>query len=172
MDISTTAPSRVRKDYSLLIHSVQLHNLGVYTCQAYNGLGKAASWAVTVKAIGPYYFTDPEELKYKPYIVNPPEDPTTTTTPQPSPPMWPQPPPLRPTFAPWIPPAYNEPEPPNEIIPDTIPPPVAEGGVVPPLQIGAYGSSLYTEYWDTLYNLDSIFHNPSRHFKIHQLPPV
>jgi hypothetical protein len=38
-----TSQFEVRKDYSLLIHSVKLSNLGIYTCQAYNGIGKAAS---------------------------------------------------------------------------------------------------------------------------------
>lgn len=74
-----TSQFEVRKDYSLLINSVKLSNLGVYTCQAYNGVGKAASWAVTVKARGPYHTTDPKDQKYLKFIVNPPELPTTTT---------------------------------------------------------------------------------------------
>lgn len=127
----------VRQDYSLLIHSVRLHNLGIYTCQAYNGVGKAASWAVTVKARGPYQFTDPKDFIYKQYIVNPPEEPVPTTEP-PTPkttifvPTAPSKyPPFRPTPAPWIPPqTYTEPS--NEIFPE----PYTEGGVATPSNIG------------------------------------
>ncbi|XP_018562061.1 papilin [Anoplophora glabripennis] len=119
----------VRKDHSLLIHSVKLHNLGIYTCQAYNGVGKAASWAVSVKARGPYHFADPAEFKYKQYIVNPPEEPTTvtrtTTTPQP--PRFYVP--YRPTPEPYVPPT-SYPEPSNEIVPEPVPPP--DTGVVLP----------------------------------------
>ncbi|KAK5647606.1 hypothetical protein RI129_002498 [Pyrocoelia pectoralis] len=66
----------VHKDYSLLVHSVQLSNLGIYTCQAYNGIGKAASWSVTVQTLGPVYSTRPEDVKYMQYVINPPERPT------------------------------------------------------------------------------------------------
>jgi hypothetical protein len=41
------------RDHSLMIRLVSLRDLGPYTCQAYNGLGKAASWTVTVFANGP-----------------------------------------------------------------------------------------------------------------------
>ncbi|CAH0551174.1 unnamed protein product, partial [Brassicogethes aeneus] len=71
----------VRKDYSLHINNVKLHNLGVYTCQAYNGVGKAASWAVTVKARGPFYSNDPKDAQYLQYIVNPPDEPSYTYKP-------------------------------------------------------------------------------------------
>lgn len=69
----------VSRDYSLLIHSVKLHNLGVYTCQAYNGKGKAASWSVTVKAPGPVYTTNTADVIYLKYVVN--QEPITSTTP-------------------------------------------------------------------------------------------
>lgn len=72
-----TAEYEVRKDYSLLIHSVKLPQLGIYTCQAYNGYGKAASWSVTVQALGPVYTTNPEDEKYLNYVVNQPVDPET-----------------------------------------------------------------------------------------------
>ncbi|XP_031341557.1 papilin isoform X1 [Photinus pyralis] len=75
----------VHKDYSLLIHSVQLSNLGIYTCQAYNGIGKAASWSVTVQTLGPVYSTRPEDVKYMQYVINAPERPT----PRPLPPTIP-----------------------------------------------------------------------------------
>ena len=96
-----TSQFEVRKDYSLLIHSVKLTNLGIYTCQAYNGVGKAASWSVTVKARGPYHSTNPKDQKFLKYIVNPPELPTTVapTVAQPV---------FRPTPPPYLPPANNE----------------------------------------------------------------
>lgn len=69
----------VSRDYSLLIHSVKLHNLGVYTCQAYNGKGSAASWSVTVKAPGPVYTTNTADVKYLKYVVN--QEPIISTAP-------------------------------------------------------------------------------------------
>nr|CAD7197384.1 unnamed protein product [Timema douglasi] len=66
-----------RRDYSLLIHSVTLRNLGPYTCQAYNGLGRAASWTVTVQAVGPVYSENPEDVEYTKYLVHPPQRPET-----------------------------------------------------------------------------------------------
>ncbi|XP_068083649.1 papilin [Anabrus simplex] len=64
-----------RRDFSLIIRTVNLRNLGPYTCQAYNGLGKAASWTVTIKAIGPVYTTNPQDTNYTKYLVPPPERP-------------------------------------------------------------------------------------------------
>lgn len=128
---------KIRSDYSLLINSVKLHNLGIYTCQVYNGYGKAASWGVTVRARGPYHFTDPKDLIYKQYIVDPPEEPgsiiettsTTTTTPVPTAPQ--RLPPFRPTPEPWVPPQLFT-EPSNDIFPD----PNAAGGLPTPSIIG------------------------------------
>lgn len=37
----------------LLIRSLAIETLGQYTCQAYNGEGKAASWVVNVRAYRP-----------------------------------------------------------------------------------------------------------------------
>jgi Immunoglobulin I-set domain len=39
-----------RRDFTLLLAAVGIEDLGPYTCQAYNGLGKARSWTVTVQA--------------------------------------------------------------------------------------------------------------------------
>lgn len=93
----------VRKDYSLVINSVKLSNLGIYTCQAYNGVGKAASWSVAIRARGPYHSINPKDQKYLKYIVDPPELPTTTTTTVA---------PLR-TYTPYVEPPIN-----NEINPN------------------------------------------------------
>ncbi|XP_050510138.1 papilin isoform X5 [Diabrotica virgifera virgifera] len=114
----------IRKDYSLLIHSVDLHNLGIYTCQAYNGFGKAASWSVTVKTRGPVRFHRPEDQIYSKWIVND-NEPTTTAAPvRTPPPDWEIP---NTPYNPDIPP-YTEPS--NEIIPNTLPD--AQGGRPPP----------------------------------------
>ncbi|GJQ76338.1 hypothetical protein Trydic_g2060 [Trypoxylus dichotomus] len=60
----------ISKDHTLLINAVRLHNLGVYTCQAYNGIGKATSWSVTVQTIGPVYSTNVEDRKYMKYVID------------------------------------------------------------------------------------------------------
>lgn len=94
-----TAQFEVRKDFSLLIHSVQLSNLGIYTCQAYNGIGKAASYSVTVQAKGPYRGkVDPENQKYMKYIINPSNGPISLVSPTPVP--------VPPTVAPFTSPPY------------------------------------------------------------------
>lgn len=62
-------------DYTLLIRSVTLSTLGVYTCQAFNAIGKAASWSITVQAIGPVYNVRPEYEQYLKYLVEPPKKP-------------------------------------------------------------------------------------------------
>lgn len=64
-------------DYTLLIRSVTLTSLGVYTCQAFNGVGIPASWSATLQAIGPVYNVKPEQQEYTKYLVQPPRRPTT-----------------------------------------------------------------------------------------------
>ncbi|XP_011062335.1 PREDICTED: papilin [Acromyrmex echinatior] len=64
-------------DYTLLIRSVTLTNLGVYTCQAFNGIGTPASWSTTLQAIGPVYNVKSEHEEYTKYLVQPPKRPTT-----------------------------------------------------------------------------------------------
>ncbi|RZF45831.1 hypothetical protein LSTR_LSTR013726, partial [Laodelphax striatellus] len=66
-----------RRDHSLLLHSVTLTALGQYTCQAYNGLGRAASWNIVLKAVGPVYSSDPNDVTYNQFLVPPPRTPTT-----------------------------------------------------------------------------------------------
>ncbi|CAK9814021.1 Ppn [Anthophora quadrimaculata] len=62
-------------EYSLLIRIVTLPTLGVYTCQAFNGIGRATSWSVTLQAIGPVYNVRPEYEKYIKYLVEAPKKP-------------------------------------------------------------------------------------------------
>lgn len=57
-------------DYTLLIRSVTISNLGVYECQAYNGIERPASWSVTLFALGPVHNVS------SPYIIPPPERPS------------------------------------------------------------------------------------------------
>ncbi|XP_043274071.1 papilin [Venturia canescens] len=70
-------------DYTLLIRSVTLTNLGVYTCQAYNGIERPASWSVTLQAIGPVYNIRPDQLEYAQYLVQPPKRPDRPATERP-----------------------------------------------------------------------------------------
>ncbi|CAH1111392.1 unnamed protein product, partial [Psylliodes chrysocephalus] len=120
----------IRKDYSLLIHSVRLQNLGIYTCQAYNGFGKAASWSVTVKTRGPINFVNPLDRQYNKFVVYPEEYSSpnipSVTTPRIDVPLQPQRP-NTPYYTPYVP-SYTEPS--NEIIPNTLPD--AQAGRPPP----------------------------------------
>lgn len=60
-------------DYTLLIRTVTLPTLGVYTCQAFNAIGRAASWSVILQAVGPVYNINPEYEQYLKYLVDPPK---------------------------------------------------------------------------------------------------
>lgn len=60
-----------RHDHALVIHNVGLRHLGPYTCQAYNGRGKANSWRVTVKAVAQPTSTSPEDIQYHQYLLPP-----------------------------------------------------------------------------------------------------
>lgn len=71
----------ITKDHTLLINAVELHNLGVYTCQAYNGIGKATSWSVTVQTLGPVYSTNADDRKYMKYVIDRSKGPPSTPRP-------------------------------------------------------------------------------------------
>lgn len=60
---------------TLRIKSVALSNLGVYTCQAYNGIGKPAEWSMILQAIGPISNLRPDQEKYGKYLVQAPQRP-------------------------------------------------------------------------------------------------
>ncbi|XP_050528636.1 papilin isoform X2 [Daktulosphaira vitifoliae] len=62
-----------RRDHSLIIKLVTVNVLGPYTCQAYNGQGRAASWSIILQGYG---LSSTDQLG-NPYIVTPPRDPTT-----------------------------------------------------------------------------------------------
>lgn len=67
----------------LLIRSLAIETLGQYTCQAYNGEGKAASWVVFVRAYMPEGLFINNELLVprNPVVLRPrPQPPTTAET--------------------------------------------------------------------------------------------
>ncbi|XP_023166272.2 papilin isoform X2 [Drosophila hydei] len=69
-----TSRAVMNRDYSLYFRSVQLSDLGLYTCDAYN-TGRPVSLHITLKAIGPAQGVGDE--KYLEYIINPPTAPVT-----------------------------------------------------------------------------------------------
>ncbi|CAB3248675.1 unnamed protein product [Arctia plantaginis] len=65
---------------SLLIRNLSIETLGQYTCQAYNGVGKAASWVVLVRAYRPEgFFIEHEYLVIRNSITTTRRIPLTTT---------------------------------------------------------------------------------------------
>ena len=127
-----------RRDYSLLIHSVTLRNLGHYTCQAYNGHGRAASWTVTVQAVGPVYSGSPGDSVYNEFLIPSPKKPDIVETPPTERPSYPyrpvRPPPDHPRYPPTPAPFRPPPPPPPpeeptsapEVVPQPAPPPEPE----------------------------------------------
>ncbi|XP_042237860.1 papilin-like isoform X4 [Homarus americanus] len=69
------------RDGSLTIRVVSLRNLGPYTCQVYNGQGRATSQNIELRALGPVYNTISTDSEYLKYIVDPPKAPPTTQSP-------------------------------------------------------------------------------------------
>lgn len=67
-------PYTQERDFSLTINPVELKTLGSYTCHAYNGRGRAASWTVTLLAQGPVNSDDPIDINYFQYLKNKPGD--------------------------------------------------------------------------------------------------
>ena len=58
------------RDHSLLLRLVSLRDLGPYTCQAYNGLGRADSWTVEIHSPGPLPGdVQPEDQEYLQFVV-------------------------------------------------------------------------------------------------------
>lgn len=64
-----------RRDHSLAVYYVNMKALGPYTCQAYNGLGRAASWTLTLHAVGPVTPLSLEDFAYAVYLIPPPKAP-------------------------------------------------------------------------------------------------
>lgn len=89
------------RDYSIRFHSIQLTDLGPYTCHVWNRVStRPASIKIILKAIGPVRAVTNEEASYLQYIVDPAQAPITER------PSYP----YRPTRPPSIPaPIYEEP---------------------------------------------------------------
>ncbi|XP_054726012.1 papilin isoform X2 [Anastrepha obliqua] len=88
------------RDYSLMFRSIQLTDLGPYTCEVWNGLGRPTSMKVVLKAVGPARAVTNDEAPYLQYIIDPARAPVTQRPSYPYRPQRPQPPP---------PPVYVEP---------------------------------------------------------------
>ena len=80
MSISGENPDK--PGYSYVIESLSIKDLGPYTCQAYNGVGRAASSSTEIKVMGPIDTSglSRNEQKYLRYVVdaptyNPPRQP-------------------------------------------------------------------------------------------------
>jgi hypothetical protein len=76
------------RDHSLLLRLLSLRDLGAYTCQAYNGLGRADSWTVEVYTQSDPGTISPEDEEFKQFVIRGadvvgeavPSATTTTTT--------------------------------------------------------------------------------------------
>lgn len=71
-------------DHSLTIRHVTLRLLGPYTCQAYNGQGRAASWTTTLHGVGSVVTLAPEDIAYTIYLLPAPQVSSTSDTSYPS----------------------------------------------------------------------------------------
>lgn len=72
----------IQRDYSLIINSVKLSDLGTYTCEAYSGHGRPTSIQITLKTTGPVHVSNKNDEKYLKYIIEP-SRPTSTERPTP-----------------------------------------------------------------------------------------
>lgn len=66
------------RDGSLTIRVVTLRSLGPYTCQVYNGYGRATSQTIVLRALGPVESTLASDRDFLQYIVDPPKAPSTS----------------------------------------------------------------------------------------------
>lgn len=72
------------RDYSIRFHSIQLTDLGPYTCHVWNRVStRPASIKIILKAIGPVRAVTNEEASYLQYIVDPAQAPRTERPPYP-----------------------------------------------------------------------------------------
>lgn len=71
------SPLYEARDNVLQIKILNAETLGQYTCQAYNGIGRAATWSLTVEAYNPY---EPEVVPITPRA--PGTQATTTALPE------------------------------------------------------------------------------------------
>nr|XP_045610870.1 papilin-like [Procambarus clarkii] len=114
------------RDGSLTIRVVNLRNLGPYTCQVYNGYGRATSQTIVLRALGPVHNKPSADRDFLQYIVDPPKAPPTTKSPPPAIPTT-QFPAIRPDQRPYWP--AHRPPPPLKIT--TTPRPTTRPYIVP-----------------------------------------
>lgn len=67
----------VTKDHSFVYHRLELHDLGVYTCHAYNAVGKPVSIDITLQAQGPVHARSEADRPFLKYVVDISQEPTT-----------------------------------------------------------------------------------------------
>ena len=72
-------------DHTLVLRLVRLKDLGTYTCQAYNGQGRAVSWSTQLRAYGPVPSDSAEDRPFLQFLVTRPQQPTASTRPPPPP---------------------------------------------------------------------------------------
>ncbi|XP_030369297.1 papilin isoform X5 [Scaptodrosophila lebanonensis] len=65
------------REYSLFFKSIQLSDLGPYTCDAYNKRGRPVSLVVTLKAVGPARAVTNADAQYLKYVLDPATAPAT-----------------------------------------------------------------------------------------------
>lgn len=65
------------RDGSLTLRLVTLSSLGPYTCQVYNGQGRATSQTIVLRALGPVRDSLPGDRNFLQYILEPPKAPST-----------------------------------------------------------------------------------------------
>ncbi|XP_068234682.1 papilin isoform X9 [Palaemon carinicauda] len=116
----------VYRDGSLGIRVVTLRTLGPYTCQAYNGRGRAVSQTLILRGLGPVYNTPSMDRSFLEYIVDPPKAPPTTRPPPPTTPSTPFP-----AFLPGQRPYWPEFHPPPTKAPSVILQPATRPYIVP-----------------------------------------
>ncbi|XP_003736478.2 papilin isoform X2 [Drosophila pseudoobscura] len=69
--------AEMARDFSLLFRSIQLSDLGLYTCEVYNKRGRPVSLRVTLKAVGPARALTNEDAQYLQYVIDPATAPVT-----------------------------------------------------------------------------------------------
>ncbi|XP_020811194.1 papilin isoform X1 [Drosophila serrata] len=68
--------AEMARDYSLVFNTIQLSDLGLYTCEVYNKR-RPVSLRVTLKAVGPARAVTHEDAQYLQYVVDPATAPIT-----------------------------------------------------------------------------------------------
>ena len=144
-------------DQTLVLRLVRLQDLGTYTCQAYNGQGRAVSWSTQLRAYGPVFPSeDAEDQPFLQFLVTRPgaaeeEDQRVTAATRPPPPRPTTFPARRPGEQPYYPDYATRP---------TRPP--APAVTAPTVQRGESGLSSSPPYYPTHPTTGTGRHRPHR----------